>query len=103
MTGRVITAVDVRFPKMVRHPEPEGFARDLPAIARELSAPDPLPYFLAVETRTNPEDPALIPAPIPTDIPNRHLGYVITWFGLAAALAGVYGSLLRQRLKGVSA
>jgi surfeit locus 1 family protein len=87
-----------------RHrPGGRWFARDLPAIARELSAPDPLPYFLAVETRTNPEDPALVPAPIPTNISNRHLGYVITWFGLAAALAGVYGSLLRQRLKGVSA
>ena len=87
-----------------RHrPGGRWFARDLPAIARELSAPDPLPYFLAVETRTNPEDPALVPAPIPTDIPNRHLGYVITWFGLAAALAGVYGSLLRQRLKGAAA
>jgi len=79
------------------------FVRDLPAMARELSAADPAPYFLAVETRTNPEDPALTPAPIPTDISNRHLGYVITWFGLAAALAGVYAGLLRQRLKGVPA
>lgn len=78
------------------------FARDLPAMARELSAPGPVPYFLAVETRTNPEDPALIPAPIPTDISNRHLGYVITWFGLAAALVGVYISLVRQRLKGAA-
>jgi surfeit locus 1 family protein len=79
------------------------FARDLPAMARELSAPDPIPYFLAVETRTNPEDAALTPAPIPTNISNRHLGYVITWFGLAAALAGVYANLLRHRLKGVPA
>jgi surfeit locus 1 family protein len=75
------------------------FARDLPAIAKALSAPDPAPYFLAVETPTNPEDPALVPAPLPTNVPNSHLGYAITWFGLAAALAGVYAALLRQRLK----
>ena len=75
------------------------FARDLPAMARELSAPPPEPYFLAAETRTNPESPALRPAPLPADIPNRHLGYVITWFGIAAALAAVYAALLRQRLR----
>ena len=38
------------------------------------------------------------PAPLPLDIPNNHLGYAITWFGLAAALAGVYlAMLLRKR------
>lgn len=84
-----------------RHrPGGRWFARDLPAIAQALSAPPPIAYFLAVETRTNPEDAALVPAPLPTDIPNRHLGYVLTWFGLAAALAGVYVNLLRQRLRG---
>src|SRR5947209_3422902 len=30
VVGRTITAVDVRFPKMVRHPEAEAFSRDLP-------------------------------------------------------------------------
>jgi len=30
VVGRTVTAVDVRFPKMVRHPEAEAFARDLP-------------------------------------------------------------------------
>lgn len=28
--------------------------------------------------------------PVDIDFPNNHLGYVITWYGLAAALAGVY-------------
>jgi surfeit locus 1 family protein len=36
--------------------------------------------------------------PIPTDIPNNHLGYAITWFGLAVALIGFYiATLLRPR------
>ena len=30
---------------------------------------------------------------------NRHLGYILTWFGLAAALACVYAAMLFQRLK----
>lgn len=75
------------------------FARDLPAIAQALSVPRAASYFVAVETPTNPEDSALIVQPIPANLSNRHLGYAITWFGLAAALAGVYAALLRQKLK----
>jgi surfeit locus 1 family protein len=35
--------------------------------------------------------------------PNSHLGYAITWFGLAAALAGVYAVFVWRRLRGKSA
>jgi surfeit locus 1 family protein len=100
VTG-VLRKPDPPSPFTPKHrPGGRWFARDLPAIAQALSAPAPAPYFLAVETPTNPEDPALVPTAIPTNISNNHLGYAITWFGLAAALAAVYASLLRQRLKG---
>ena len=52
------------------------------------------------ETATNPEFPALKPAAIPTDIPNNHLSYALTWFGLAGALVGVYAALLRKKMQG---
>ena len=39
-----------------------------------------------------------IPAPVPVDIPNNHLSYALTWFGLAAALLGVYLASLWRRL-----
>ena len=32
-----------------------------------------------------------IGAKIEVDIPNDHLGYALTWYGLAVALIGVYG------------
>jgi surfeit locus 1 family protein len=73
------------------------FTRDVAAMAASLNAPAPAPVFLFAETATNPEFPALVPAPLPTDIPNRHLEYAITWFGLAAALAGVYAAMLFKR------
>lgn len=74
------------------------FWRDVAAMARQLHAPQPAPVFLFAETSTNPTFTGLVPAPVPTDIPNRHLEYALTWFGLAAALAGVYvASLLRRR------
>jgi len=75
------------------------FTRDVAGMAAALQAPAPAPVFLYAETPTNPELPALIPAPVPTDIPNRHLEYALTWFGLAAALAGVYAAKLLGRAR----
>ena len=75
------------------------FTRDVAAMARSLNAPAPAPVFLFAETATNPELKALVPAPVPSDIPNRHLEYAITWFGLAAALAGVYAAVLFRRVR----
>ena len=73
------------------------FTRDVAAMAKALGAPTPAPVFLFAETATNPEVPALVPAPVPAEIPNRHLEYALTWFGLAAALAGVYAAMLFRR------
>jgi surfeit locus 1 family protein len=76
------------------------FSRDVAAMARQLQAPQPAPVFLFAETSTNPTFKDLVPAPVPSDIPNRHLEYALTWFGLAAALAGVYVASLLRRRKG---
>jgi surfeit locus 1 family protein len=67
----------------------EWRARDLPAMAAALHAPAPAPVFLMLERPAAPA-PGPRPAAIPTDIPNNHLGYALTWFGLAAGLVGVY-------------
>lgn len=75
------------------------YTRDLPAMAAALKAPDPAPLYLMAETATNPDTPTLVPAPVPSDIPNNHLGYAITWYGLAAALLGVYAAMLLRRRK----
>ena len=74
------------------------FFRDLPGIAAALGVPRPAPLFLAAETSSNPDLPTLEPSAIPSDIPNRHLGYIFTWYGLALALIGVFaGTLYRPR------
>lgn len=73
------------------------FTRDVPAMAAQLKASAPAPLFLMAETSSNPEWKALVPAPLPSDIPNRHLEYALTWYGLAAALVGVYLAMLFRR------
>jgi surfeit locus 1 family protein len=75
------------------------FSRDVPAMAAALGAPQPAPTMLFAESATNPDLKSLVPAPLPTEIPNRHLEYALTWFGLAAALAGVYAAVLLRRRK----
>jgi surfeit locus 1 family protein len=75
------------------------FSRDVPAMARALDAPQPAPVFLMAETSSNPQWKALVPAPLPAEIPNRHLEYALTWFGLAGALACVYAAMLFRRMK----
>jgi surfeit locus 1 family protein len=73
------------------------YTRDVAAMAKALKVADPAPVFLMAETRTNPEWAALDPAPLPAEIPNRHLEYALTWFGLAGALAAVYAAVLIRR------
>ena len=73
------------------------FARDTPAIARALGLADPDPNTLFALTSSNPEWRALQPSAPPAAFSNNHLGYALTWFGLALALAGFYIALLRRK------
>jgi surfeit locus 1 family protein len=76
------------------------FTRDITAMAAALHVTNPAPVFLFAEASTNPQFKGLIPAPLPADIPNNHLQYALTWYGLAAALLGVYAAMLLKRRKG---
>ena len=49
-------------------------------------------------TSTNPDWAALKPSAPPAAFTNNHLGYALTWFGLAAALIAFYVVLLRRRM-----
>jgi surfeit locus 1 family protein len=65
------------------------FARDVPAMAQQLSA-EPLLIVAREPTGSEIE-------PMPVDlsgIPNDHLGYAIQWFGLAAVWLGMTAYLL---------
>lgn len=74
------------------------FARDNAGMARVLGVADPDPNTLFALTSSNPEWLALQPSAPPAAFSNNHLGYALTWFGLALALAVFYVVLLRRRL-----
>ena len=64
------------------------FARDSSAMAtaKSLSA---APFYVEIES---PEPPGGLPhaGRLQPNLPNNHLGYALTWLGLAAVLVGVY-------------
>lgn len=103
-------ATPVQLVGRVRASEPGGaftpprsngrfYARDIPAMAAALRAAPAWSVMVVAETSSNPDWEALVASPVPTDIPNRHLEYALTWFGLAAALLGVYAAVLWRRGK----
>jgi surfeit locus 1 family protein len=61
---------------------------DVPTLRRFLGAPI-VPFVLVLEESDTGAD---LPRPLPARLalPNNHLGYAVTWYGLAAALAAVY-------------
>ncbi|MFA4893457.1 SURF1 family protein [Brevundimonas sp.] len=75
------------------------FARDNRAIAAILGVPpDRASQTLYAVTSAFPGFGALQPVAPPPAFSNNHLGYALTWFGLALALAGFYIALLRRKL-----
>ena len=87
-------------PGLMSPPPSEGrfYARDSAAIARALRADTPSEFTLFALTSTNPELGALRAFAPPAAFSNNHLGYALTWFGLAIALSGFYIAMLRRRM-----
>jgi len=83
-------------PGLMALPVDQGrfFARDTPGMARALGLAEPDPKTLFVFTSSNPELPALEPSAPPAAFSNNHLGYALTWFGLALVLVGFYVALI---------
>ncbi len=76
--------------------------RDLSGMAASLGSKDEarvLPFF--VDAAAEPANPGGWPKGGVTrlDIPNRHLEYALTWFGLAGALLAVFGAYAWTRLR----
>lgn len=104
--GTVTVTGNVYWPDRIDSftPEPEPannlwFVRDVPALAEHLGT-EPI---LVVARELSQPDPGVTPLPIDTSgVPNDHLEYAITWFGLATVWLGMTALLLwRIRLKKV--
>src|SRR5262249_37705357 len=73
------------------------YLRDLKSIADAKKWPTAAPFYIDQE---EPAPPGGWPKPgkLEVHLPDNHLQYAITWFGLALALAGVYVAWLSKRI-----
>lgn len=75
----------------------EWFNRDVPGIAAARGLSDVMPYLIEADAvpgqTTWPRGGQLR-----VDLPNNHLQYAFTWFGIAACLVGVFGVFAWRRL-----
>ncbi len=80
------------------------FSADIPEMAKaaELSGHGTVvsEYIEAEPSQAGGWPVARDPHELLAAIPNRHLEYALTWFGLAAALAGVYGFFIARNRSG---
>lgn len=95
---------------VLRWPEPKGwelttpydkgaqlwFVRDQSAMAKEYGWQQVAPFYIEREAQ-QPADGLPPPGPLKANLPNNHLQYAVTWYGLAAVLLGVFGFWLRGR------
>jgi len=65
------------------------FVKNVPEMAAFLGVPVKAPIFVEADATPNPGGWPL-GGQTNVDVPNDHLQYAITWFGLALALTGVY-------------
>ena len=74
------------------------YLRDPAAMAAVLHWGNVAPFYVDQES---PVPPGGLPAPgkLVVNLPDNHLQYAITWFGLGAALIGVYGYWLFGRFR----
>ena len=65
------------------------FTRDPEAMAKKLDLSDAAPFVIDLDAAPGENWPH--GGATELNIPNNHLSYALTWFGLAATLAGVFG------------
>jgi len=66
------------------------FVRDQRAMAKELGWGEVAPFYIDQESPV-PAGGVPKPGPLKVQFKNDHLGYALTWFGLAAGLTAVFG------------
>jgi surfeit locus 1 family protein len=75
--------------------------RDHRAMAARNGWGDVGPFYIDQEAPV-PDGGLPRPGPIRPSLPNNHLGYALTWYGLAAVLAAVFAAWLHGRGQGAS-
>ena len=77
----------------------EWFVRDVPAIAAARGLARVAPFLVEADATPNPGGWPR-GGQLRLDLPNNHLNYAFTWYGIALCLVGVFSVFARRRLQG---
>lgn len=78
----------------------QWFARDPQGIAAAHKLERVAPFLIDADASSNPGGWPR-GGQTPLTLPNNHLQYAVTWFGIALTLIGVFGAFAWRRLKGL--
>ena len=88
------------FVPLNRPADKDWYWRSATDAARFFKTPLRDDYFLVLDLKASQIDIAgLQQGPLSAPLPNRHLEYALTWFGLAWALIGIFTAVVLQRLR----
>ncbi|WP_407522568.1 SURF1 family protein [Methylobacterium oryzisoli] len=76
----------------------EWYNRDIPGIAQALALAEVTPYLIEADATPNPGGWPR-GGQLRVDLPNNHLQYAFTWYGIALCLVGVFGAFAWTRLR----
>jgi len=79
----------------------EWFAVDPQAMAKALALPQARPFLIDADGKANPTG-FPVGGQSRTDLPNDHLNYALTWYGLALVLVVVFVLFARSRLRSIA-
>jgi surfeit locus 1 family protein len=103
VAGRVDMVGVMRWPESASWYVPQAdpahdlwFVRDPNAIARAKNWGEVAPFFIELESPVPPGG-LPFPGPLKVNLPDDHLQYALTWFGLAAVVAVCFAFWLRSR------
>ncbi|GJD50645.1 hypothetical protein OPKNFCMD_3388 [Methylobacterium crusticola] len=77
----------------------EWFNRDVAGIAAARDLPGAAPYLIEADATSNPGGWPR-GGQLRVDLPNNHLQYAFTWYGIALCLVGVFGAFAWRRVHG---
>ena len=80
----------------------EWYNRDIPGIAQAAGLTEVAPYLIEADATPNPGGWPR-GGQLRVDLPNNHLQYAFTWYGIALCLVGVFAAYAWTRLRGEAA
>jgi surfeit locus 1 family protein len=77
------------------------FTRDPAALGKNFGLQENAPFSIDADAAMTPPGGLPVGGATVLDVPNNHLSYAVTWYGLALSLLAIFALFARRRLRGM--